>query len=80
MNIFCPLCQVPNETNLLVVSLEAEKWYREHKIAVTGSQANVVQLRNPALNPATAGDREAEERHAEEDAVLADAPTPVLVS
>lgn len=70
--------KVPNETNLLVVSLEAEKWYRDHKIAVTGSQANVVQLRNPALNPATAGDREAEERHAEEDAVLADAPTPVL--
>ncbi|CAN8004609.1 unnamed protein product [Ixodes hexagonus] len=81
--------KVPNETNLLVVSLEAEKWYRDHKIPVKGSQANVLQLKNPALNPATAGDRgedadeatRAEDGETEDkDVALADAPTPVLVS
>lgn len=77
--------KVPNETNLLVVSLEAEKWYRDRKIPVTGTQANVLQLKNPALNPATAGARVEEvseatpaEESEDKDATFADAPTPVL--
>ena len=44
---------VPDEVKLLVVDVDAETFYREHDIVVTGTLPNVVTIQTPAaVNPA----------------------------
>lgn len=42
---------VPNETKLLVVDPEADKWYKEKKIVVKSTQDNVVFGKTPMKRP-----------------------------
>lgn len=42
---------VPNETKLLVLEVEADKWYKERKIVVKSTQANVVYKKTPFPRP-----------------------------
>ncbi|XP_013775488.1 Na(+)/H(+) exchange regulatory cofactor NHE-RF1-like [Limulus polyphemus] len=42
---------IPNETNLLVVDPEAEKWYIENNVVVKSGQSNVIFLKTPTKRP-----------------------------
>lgn len=42
---------IPNETKLLVVEENADKWYRERKIVIKNSQTNVIYIRTPVPRP-----------------------------
>lgn len=49
---------VQNETRLLVVDEEADKWYKERKIVVKSTQANVLVLKTPVPRPGAAESKE----------------------
>lgn len=42
---------IPNETKLLVVDEEADKWYKERKIVVKSTQSNVIFMKTPIPRP-----------------------------
>lgn len=42
---------IPNETKLLVVDEEADKWYKERKIVVKSTQSNVILKKTPIPRP-----------------------------
>lgn len=42
---------ITNETRLLVLDESADKWYRERKMVVKSSQANVIFFRTPVPRP-----------------------------
>ncbi|XP_035231539.1 Na(+)/H(+) exchange regulatory cofactor NHE-RF1-like [Stegodyphus dumicola] len=42
---------IPNETKLLVVDEEADKWYKERKIVVKSTQPNVLFMKTPIPRP-----------------------------
>lgn len=57
--------QVPDETQLLVLDADAEKWYKSHGIVASSKQANVLRIKSPESNPATA--RKASETEKDEE-------------
>lgn len=42
---------IPNETKLLVVDEEADRWYKERKIVVKSTQSNVLVMKTPIPRP-----------------------------
>lgn len=42
---------IPNETKLLVVDEEADRWYKEKKTVVKSTQANVMLIKTPVPRP-----------------------------
>lgn len=42
---------IPNETRLLVVDDEADRWYKERKIVVKSTQSNVLVMKTPIPRP-----------------------------
>lgn len=42
---------IPNETKLLVVDEDADRWYKERKIVVKSTQCNVLVMKTPIPRP-----------------------------
>ncbi|KAI1290388.1 Na(+)/H(+) exchange regulatory cofactor NHE-RF2 [Halotydeus destructor] len=47
---------IANETRLLVIDDEGDKWYKERKMVIKGTQSNVQLLRTPSSRPAVVED------------------------